>query len=125
MADPTPELLIQEFLNEAGREKLGTARQFHSGFKAEQTESGRKILALPRQQQIPVLLYAVAYQVGLIQGRTPPRSLLGIALHVLTGATPTMASLELTSLIGAILRKELPFTENDLCQLTGSMARIT
>jgi len=130
MADPTPELLIQEFLNDAGREYQRNALQFHFGFKADQTESARKILALPRPQQVPVLLYAVAWQVEAIQGRTLPfgidlSSLLAAFRAPSTVAAPTMASLELTGLIAAILRKELPFTEVDLCQLIGSITRIS
>ena len=45
MADATPELLIKEFLDEAGREYQRNALQFHFSFKADQTESARKILA--------------------------------------------------------------------------------
>ena len=130
MADPTPELLIKEFLDDAAREYQRNPLQFHFAFKADQTESARSILALPRPKQIPVLLYAVAYQVEAIQGRTPPSgtdlsSLLTGLPAFLTGAAPTMASMELTGLIAAILRKELPFTENDLCQLVGVITRIS
>src|SRR6476469_5915077 len=39
-------------------------------------------------------------------------------------AEPTPELLKLTGLIAAILRKELPFTESDLCQLVGSITRI-
>jgi Domain of unknown function (DUF4132) len=130
MADPTPESLIKEFLNEAGREYQGNALQFQFGVRADQTESARKILALPRPQQVPVLLYAVAYQIAAIQGWTL-RSWIDLssplaALHLpSTGSAPRMPSLKLTGLIAAILRKELPFTENDLCQLVGSITRIS
>lgn len=130
MADAAPELLIKEFLDEARREYQRNALQFHFGFKADQTENARKILALPRSQQISVLLYAVAYQVEAIQGRTLPSGIdLGSLLAALhtpsTGSAPTMASLELSGLIAAILRKELPFAENDLCQLISIITQIS
>lgn len=130
MADPTPELLIKEFLDDAGREYQRNALQFHFGFKADQTESARKILALPRPQQVAVVLYAVAWQVEAIHGRRLPfgidlSSLLAVFSGPARDAAPTMASLELTGLIAAILRKELPFTEVDLCQLIGSITRIS
>jgi hypothetical protein len=130
MADATPELLIKGFLDEASREYQRNALQFHFSFKADQTESARKILALPREQQVPILLYAVTYQVGAIEGRTLPS---GIDLSSVLAAlqmpsiapAQTTASLELSGLIAAILRKELPFTENDLCQLVGTITQIS
>src|SRR5579863_6652557 len=130
MADPAPELLIKEFLDAAGRKYQRNELQTYFAFKADQTESARKILALPRPQQVPVLFYAVAWQLEAIQGRTPPfgidlSSLLAAFRAPATVAAPTMASLELTGLIAAILRKELPFTEADLCQLIGSMTLIS
>ena len=130
MADPAPELLIKEFLVEAGREYEKDALRFHFSFKADQAESARKILALPRPQQVPVLLYAVAYQVEAIQGRTLRSAIDLNSLNAAVpppsaGAAPTMASLELIGLIAAILRKELPFTEDDLCQLVGTITRIS
>jgi len=130
MADTTPELLIKEFLDEAGREYQRNTLQFHFSFKADQTESARKILALPREQQVPILLYAVAYQVGAIHGRTLPpgidlKSVLAALQMPLTGPAQTIASLELSGLIAAILRKELPFTEDNLCQLVGTITQIS
>ena len=128
MADPTPELLIKEFLEEAGRDYQRNALQFHVSFKADRTESGRKILALSRQQQVQVLLYAVAHQVEAIRGRTLSSGIdlssLLAALHVPVAApAQTMASLELSGLIAAILRKELPLTDDDLCQLVGTITQ--
>ena len=69
MADATPAVLTKEFLDEASHECQRDALQFHLNFKADQSESGRRILALPREQQVPVLLYVVAYQVAAIHGR--------------------------------------------------------
>src|SRR4029079_19064594 len=112
MADPAPELLIKEFLVEVGREYERDALRFHFSFKADQAESARKILALPRPQQIPVLLYAVAYQVEAIEGRTLISGIVNSLIRIVsqtasTGAAPAIASLELTGLIAAILRKDL------------------
>src|SRR5262245_45747609 len=126
MADATPELLVKEFLDEAGREYQRDALQFHFSFRADHTESARKILALPREQQVPILIYAVTYQVGAIHGRTFPSGIdlssVIAALHMpSTSPAQTTASLELTGLIVAILRKELPFTEDDLCRLVGTI----
>lgn len=129
MADKTPELLVKEFLSEASRAYQQGALQYHVSFKPDQSESARKILALPRPQQIPVLLYAVAYQLEAIEGQTLKSGIVNALIRVVslmssTGASPAMASLQLTGLIAAILRKDLPFTEGDLCQLVGSITRI-
>src|SRR5690349_8940955 len=115
MSDPTAEVLVKAYLMDTGRAHQANPLQFHVSFKRDQTESGRKILALPRAQQIPVLLYAVAYQVEAIQGRSLTAwndaiSLLAALQAPATAAASTMATLELTGLIAAILRKELPFT---------------
>src|SRR5262249_39349326 len=130
MANATPELLIKEFLDEVGREYQRNALQFHFSFKADQTESARKILALSRERQVPILHYAVTYQVGAIQGLAlAPGIDLSSALAALqmpsTGPAQTTGSLELSGLIAAMLRKELPFTENDLCQLVGTITQIS
>lgn len=128
MADPTPDLPIKEFLEEARRDYQKDP--LHFDFKAARSESGRRILALPRQEQVPVLLYAVAYQVGAINGRPLPseidfNSILASLQAPSTGPAPTLGSLELMGLIAAILRKELPFSDNDLCQLIGTIAQIS
>jgi hypothetical protein len=129
MADATPELLIKEFLDEARREYQRNALQFHLSFKADQTESARRILALPREKQIPVLLYAVAYQVQAIEGRAQVSAIdwssIVAALQMPAFSAQTRASMELSGLIAAILRKELPFTEGDLCQLVSTITQIS
>jgi Domain of unknown function (DUF4132) len=129
MADPAPALLITEFLDEVGREYQRLGLQFHFSFKADQSETARKILALPREQQVPILLYAVAYQVGAINGRTLPSGIdLSSVLAALqmpsTDAMSRTGSLELSGLIAAILRKELPFADVDLCHLVGAITQI-
>ncbi len=123
MADSTPESLIKEFLEDAERVYQRNALEFHFGFKADQTESARKILALPRPQQVPVLLYAIDFQVAAIQDRTP-RSGIDLSFQVAAIQSLSTTLLKLTGLIAAILRKELPLSEKDLCRLVSSITRI-
>lgn len=106
MVETTPELVIREFLDETRREYKKNPHLYYSSFKADQSESARRMLALPREQQVPLLLHAVAFQIGAINGQRP-------------------GSLELSGLIGAILRKELPFSEDDLCQLVATITQIS
>jgi hypothetical protein len=129
MTDPTPDSLIKEFLDEVGSEYQKNPLQFHFNFKADKCASAQKILALPRPQQVPVLLHAVAYQVKAINGRSLLTEIVSsqadAALQMpSTGVVPMTASLELSSLLAAILRKDLPFTEKDLCQLVGAITQI-
>lgn len=105
MTDATPELLIEEFLHEVRRECKKNRLDFIVNFKAVQSEIGRRVLALTRQEQIPVLLYALTvYQAAWIKRST--------------------GSLELIGLIEAMLRKELPFSNSDLCQLVDFVTQI-
>src|SRR5258705_11903 len=90
--------LIDGFLNQVADEYGRDPLAFHFNFAAAQSAAGKAILALPREQQVQIVLHIVSRQVARIRDR-----------H-------SCASSELSDLLSAILRKKLPFTAADLEQ---------
>src|SRR4051794_33951963 len=84
--------LIDAFLSQVQEEYQRDGLAFHFNFEPTKSDTGRALLELPRAEQIQVVLHAVPRQVAWIKDRNG------------------CPSSELTTLLGAILRKKLPFT---------------
>lgn len=75
-------------------------------FDASSIDAGRTILELPKEQQVEIAIEAAARQVECINGRD------------------TTGTVELKALLTALLRKKLPFSNDELAHLIRSMGRI-
>src|SRR5439155_13529326 len=96
-------LLIDRFRNEVTSAwAAGTSTLFN--FDARSVDAGRAILELPWEEQVPVVLEAVARQVPLINGQD------------------TCGCSGLTALLQSLLRKKLPFTGDQLEQLVRALS---
>ena len=98
--------LIDAFLTQVQAEYQRDRLAFHFNFDPTKTDTGRAILELPREQQIQVVFDVVTRQVARIKNR-----------H-------SCASAELTAMLGAILRRKLPFSPGDLEALVRTTAEI-
>src|SRR5262245_53320522 len=97
-------LLLDNFLNEIHK---GDAPIFLLRPDISALESGRAIMQLPKEQQVAVVLEGMTRQVQFIRARQ---------FH--------HESMVLSALFSSLLRKNLPFTGDDLEQLIRSMAGV-
>jgi len=97
---------LQRFLEEAAQQ-----RPLIWKVDAANLAAGATILALPREEQVNVVLEALGCQVGNINELFQQRS-------VSSGELAFVHTLAIKSLISALLRKRLPFTEENLIELT-------
>jgi hypothetical protein len=112
-----PSEWLDAFLHEAGRSMP---------FKVDpsNTESGRAILALPKEEQVPIVLALVARQVNGAgrMVRVDARNIADILNQVLQQGSLPGNHTALKELLSALLRKKLPFSRADLEYLVGALA---
>lgn len=101
LSQPAAELIDNFLAQVYAQAEQHTLALFDS---ASTFEAGRAILDLPREQQVPLVLEAVARQVHKLE--------CGECCHAVG------------SLLSAVLRKKLPFTAADLEQVVRTMARV-